>query len=45
MCREITRAYHKMALRYHPDKSSAADAEARFIRISEACAHFYAHSE
>ncbi len=33
---EIKRAYRKMARKYHPDVSSASDAEARFKEVNEA---------
>jgi molecular chaperone DnaJ len=33
---EIKRAYRKMAMEFHPDRNSAADAEARFKLIAEA---------
>ena len=34
--REIKKAYHKLALRYHPDKNDAPNAEARFAEIANA---------
>lgn len=33
---EIKKAYHKLALKYHPDKNKASDAEDRFRPIKEA---------
>ena len=33
---QIKKAYHKMALRYHPDKNQSTDAEARFKEVSNA---------
>ena len=33
---QIKKSYYKLALRYHPDKSSADDAEAKFKIISQA---------
>jgi molecular chaperone DnaJ len=33
---EIKKAYRKLAMEYHPDRNSSADAEARFKEITEA---------
>jgi molecular chaperone DnaJ len=33
---EIKKAYRKLAMEYHPDRNSAAEAEARFKQITEA---------
>ncbi len=35
---EIKKAYKRLAIKYHPDKSDASDAEAKFKEISEAYA-------
>lgn len=33
---EVKKAYHKLALRYHPDKNKASDAEDKFRNLNEA---------
>lgn len=33
---EIKKAYHKLALKYHPDKNKASDAEEKFRSLDEA---------
>lgn len=33
---EIKKAYHKLALKYHPDKNRASDAEEKFRSVNEA---------
>jgi len=35
---EIKKAYRKLALKYHPDRNKAAEAESQFKEISEAYA-------
>ncbi|XP_012734327.2 dnaJ homolog subfamily B member 9 [Fundulus heteroclitus] len=34
--RQIKKAFHKLALKYHPDRNKGADAEAKFREIAEA---------
>uniref|UniRef100_A0A8C1JSW7 DnaJ homolog subfamily B member 9 n=1 Tax=Cyprinus carpio TaxID=7962 RepID=A0A8C1JSW7_CYPCA len=34
--RQIKKAFHKLAMRYHPDKNKSPDAEAQFREIAEA---------
>ncbi|XP_051547340.1 dnaJ homolog subfamily B member 9-like [Myxocyprinus asiaticus] len=34
--RQIKKAFHKLAMRYHPDKNKSPDAEANFREIAEA---------
>ena len=33
---EIRKFYHRMALKYHPDKNKSSDAEERFKEVVEA---------
>lgn len=33
--RQIKKAFHKLAMKYHPDKNKSPDAEARFREIAE----------
>jgi len=34
--RQLKKAYHKLSMKYHPDKNKAKDAEKRFVEISHA---------
>ena len=34
----LKKAYRKLAIKYHPDKNDAPDAEERFKEIAEVCA-------
>ncbi|XP_061678330.1 dnaJ homolog subfamily B member 9a [Syngnathoides biaculeatus] len=34
--RQIKKAFHRLAMRYHPDKNNSVDAEVRFREIAEA---------
>ncbi|XP_066524730.1 dnaJ homolog subfamily B member 9 [Hoplias malabaricus] len=34
--RQIKKAFHKLAMKYHPDKNKSPDAEAKFRKIAEA---------
>jgi molecular chaperone DnaJ len=36
--KDVKSAYRKLAMKYHPDRSDASDAEERFKEISEAYA-------
>lgn len=33
--RQIKKAFHKLAMKYHPDKNNSPDAETRFREIAE----------
>lgn len=33
--RQIKKAFHKLAMKYHPDKNKSPDAEGRFREIAE----------
>ena len=33
--RQIKKAFHKLAMRYHPDKNKSPDAEMKFREIAE----------
>lgn len=33
--RQIKKAFHKLAMKYHPDKNKSPDAEAKFREIAE----------
>lgn len=37
--RQIKKAFHKLAMKYHPDKNKSPDAEAKFREIAEGGFH------
>lgn len=39
--RQIKKAFHKLAMKYHPDKNKNPDAEVRFREIAEGMINFY----
>lgn len=40
--RQIKKAFHKLAMKYHPDKNKSPDAEAKFREIAEGALKFIA---
>lgn len=38
--RQIKKAFHKLAMKYHPDKNKSPDAEVRFREIAEGMVDF-----
>lgn len=38
--RQIKKAFHKLALKYHPDRNKGPDAEAKFREIAEGMLEF-----
>lgn len=38
--RQIKKAFHKLAMKYHPDKNKSPDAEAQFREIAEGAFNF-----
>lgn len=38
--RQIKKAFHKLAMKYHPDKNKNPDAEVRFREIAEGMINF-----
>ncbi len=39
--RQIKKAFHKLAMKYHPDKNKSPDAEVRFREIAEGTVEFF----
>lgn len=38
--RQIKKAFHKLAMKYHPDKNKSPGAEAKFREIAEGNTHY-----
>lgn len=39
--RQIKKAFHKLAMKYHPDKNKSPDAEMKFREIAEGRFHLF----
>lgn len=43
--RQIKKAFHKLAMKYHPDKNNSPDAEVRFREIAEGTRELFINTE
>lgn len=43
--RQIKKAFHKLAMKYHPDKNKSPDAETKFREIAEGRLYIYTNGQ